>query len=102
MRFSALIVAALMMSLAGIAVAQSPVFKQRIEHMQIIGVVDTSDGGVTTTLSCFQREGLTRDGGSWPLKFDTFGPITGAGNPSLVIRDCGRGLQQANNMDGGD
>ena len=104
MRKTLALTAVLILSAVGLALdafAQSPVFKQRIELMQAIGYVDRRDGGITVQFSCVAQEGVLRDGGTWPLKFDTAGPFVG-GNANQVLQACAADLQRLNLMDGGE
>jgi hypothetical protein len=87
---------------ATVAFANSPVFRQRIRHVEVHGDVwSRDDGGVVSEFVCLaDAEAELIDGGAWPLKHRSSGFVDG-GLPNAVIDRCARHIEIRNLLDGG-
>jgi hypothetical protein len=86
--------------LTGTVYAQSD-FRGGLDSMSGHYNVDFLPGGnFSTTVDCSAAEGVLKDGGTWPLKVTTVGPVTRA-LPNNALNVCRSLLLWANRIDGG-
>lgn len=100
-----LLLAAALVATVGSVVAAQPLdirFRGSLDDVNWGGNTEFfRDGGQRSTATCSAFEADLADGGTWPLKVTSAGPVSMNTLPNAVLNECRKQLTAANRMDGG-